>query len=1421
MAKIDTPVFDDSVTFDQYKKEVDAWGKVTSLNEEKRAVVLVLAMPDKKADILENVNIDTLNAPGGIKVLMDHLEKHYTKDKLVESLDYYEEFRNYERGSGQNINEYCKIFDKLQKRISTKGITIPNEILAFELIRNAKISKEERKLVLTGLNLEKKDDLYKDAISSLKKFLGESYGITKYENECNIKVEGAYATWNKNWRGGPRGRSSGYRNLRSQRMRGSRGFRGGNYHHNESLNPLGKDGKRLKCFVCNSIKHMVFQCPMRYTNEANLTEKVEKETQDDDENSLHEAFLCENHIIMYTGYNKNEINELCYETSGCAILDSACSSNVTGESWYRDYINNFLSEEDKKLIKIKRGWRFFKFGVNSPIKSSKEVELPVKIGGKKLIITVDVIQAHVPFLMSKEQMKQLKMKIDLTKDMVEFDNKKINLNESNSGHYLLPLNAEHDIIKVYATNINSLSEDEIKLTLLKLHRQFGHPANKKLKQLITDAGLWRDNFEKILENIMLNCKICKLYKKTPNSPVVAMPMAKEFNETICLDLKQLTGEGWILHIIDMHTRYTRSVLVERKESSGIIDKLFKEWFSIFGIPYKMLTDNGGEFTSEELREVASHVNIVKFTTGAEAPWQNGLCEKVHQVTDMILLKLRNTYPNVSLDCILAWANMARNSLQMYQGYSSHQLVFGTNPNLPNILQDKLPAMDESTSSAVFAKHLNLLRANREAFIKSDSCIKIKRALKHKLRCSQKTYNRGDWVYYKRNNSEKWLGPAKVMFQDNKVIFVRHGSIFYKVSINRINPAEDNALTETNEDLNSAEENAINETNEDLNNDHIQDTGVRHVNEIENKSNVLYPCSICQKQVKDEDKAIICNLCSKYCKKEVWCHINCGKVSVDTYEYLKTLDKFTWKCPKHKTKTRNTQNKLEPLNEVFVNFVPRAKFKEQKCVDAKNEELKKLKEFKVYDEIEGDPNTCINTRWIMTVKGDKIKARLVAKGFEENSLLQKDSPTVSKCGLNMLLIIAASKKWIIRTTDIKSAFLQSKDLDRDVYIKPPKEANVSEGVVWKLNKPLYGLDDASRQFYLSVKETLNQNNCKQSGGDTSFYYARNNSELEGIIISHIDDFLHGGNNEFDNNVIRPLTDRFIVGKREEMNFTYLGYQLSQGNNGIYYDQLNYIANLEFNQLQDNKDKNRILNEKEMKEYRSIIGSINWCVRGTRPDMSFELIDLSTKLKEAKVDDFNRALKVIRKLKSTNYKVFFPHIEDLNYIELVVYSDAAFHNLNDGVGSTMAYIILVRCKKSNKCCPVAWKANKIQRVVTDSLSAETLALSKAIGDTIYVQNFFKETLNITPKITAIVDNKGLAQSAYSTKVIEDKRLMIDLASIREDLNKGIIQDILWVKGQEMLADCLTKKRVSPASLIKTLSSGLLEYDILTALNNALED
>ena len=107
----------------------------------------------------------------------------------------------------------------------------------------------------------------------------------------------------------------------------------------------------------------------------------------------------------------------------------------------------------------------------------------------------------------------------------------------------------------------------------------------------------------------------------------------------------------------------------------------------------MMTDNGGEFNADEMREVMSILNVRVLTTAAESPFQNGLCERVHAVTDMMLLKLEEENRNTDSQTLLCWANMARNKLQMWNGFSSHQLIFGKNPNLPGVMTDGLPGLE--------------------------------------------------------------------------------------------------------------------------------------------------------------------------------------------------------------------------------------------------------------------------------------------------------------------------------------------------------------------------------------------------------------------------------------------------------------------------------------------------------------------------------------------------------------------------------------------------------------------------------------------------------------------------------------------------------------------------------------------------------
>ena len=63
---------------------------------------------------------------------------------------------------------------------------------------------------------------------------------------------------------------------------------------------------------------------------------------------------------------------------------------------------------------------------------------------------------------------------------------------------------------------------------------------------------------------------------------------------------------------------------------------------------------------------------------------------------------------------------------------------------------------------------------------------------------------------------------------------------------------------------------------------------------------------------------------------------------------------------------------------------------------------------------------------------------------------------------MFFALAANQKFELVFIDIRAAFLQSKPQDREVFLEPPSDL-IKPGLIWKLIKLLYGLDDASRRF----------------------------------------------------------------------------------------------------------------------------------------------------------------------------------------------------------------------------------------------------------------------------------------------------------------------------------------------------------------------
>ena len=183
------------------------------------------------------------------------------------------------------------------------------------------------------------------------------------------------------------------------------------------------------------------------------------------------------------------------------------------------------------------------------------------------------------------------------------------------------------------------------------------------------------------------------------------------------------------------------------------------------------------------------------------------------------------------------------------------------------------------------------------------------------------------------------------------------------------------------------------------------------------------------------------------------------------------------------------------------------------------------------------------------------------------------------------------------------------------------------------------------------------------------------------------------NEYFEEIMISLRKRFVAGKIEERNFEYIGFRIVQETGKILLDQSKYVDKIKNKTIDPKRaqDKESILTSQEQSEYRQLIGQINWAVQGARPDMAFELIDLSTKLKQGNIGDLSRAIKVVNRMKDIQSILSFPSLNrDVSTWKIIVFTDASLCNINSGTGSTGGHIIWLK-DSNQKCCPLYWNAN----------------------------------------------------------------------------------------------------------------------------------
>ena len=1386
----------DSMQYSLWKKEVNMWSHVTNITKSKQGVMVALySLPPGskiKDNVMEQLGEGELKNERGLENLMKFLDKIYQKNDIFTARDKFNEFLYCELKDFESMDEYIMEHNRLYKRVEKFDICkMSSGARGFLLLERAKLTFKEQQFVLTGVNFEESDTLHEQIEASLLKFFGKQATSTiQKQSSITLKEEDSFYTAGYSQR--PFSKGNFYRGNRSRGFnhRGGQGrgygnvqpgpsspkllgATGGTSRPKQKKVNLDQYGNIVLCYNCGSKFHLVKECPDRQFS----SHQIYETSHDSSELKEKEKDKDENVEDVYAMNLNSALEEVCFmaETVNCAILDSACTSTVCGVAWLTCYMDS-LDCENREKVKEYESSTKFRFGNGNMLSSLKRVHIPCTIANKTLYLKTDVVSSDIPLLLGKPTMKKMNMKLDMEHDTVVLCGETIKLDCTPSGHYFIPLarpNIEELNVQDVLHVLDVKNVKDKREAVKHLHRQFGHTTARRLRFYFTKAGIVDKEYMNLIDDVTEKCEICPKWKKTPSRPIVSLPMATEFNETVAMDLKIWNKEKhiYILHLIDLFTRFSISTIITSKDCQVVVDKVMQCWIGTgLGTPEKFLVDNGGEFSGDYFKDMCENLNIMVMHTAADSPFSNGICERNHAVIDEMLMKIMADEPKCRLGTALAWAVHAKNSLHMVSGFSPYQLVYGRNPTIPNVLCNKPPALENTTISKVMMEHLSAIHSSREAFTKAECSERISRALRYKIRSSETVFTQGDIVYYKKDGVREWKGPGKVIGIDGKTLIVKHGVGILRVHSNR-------AMLKSNSDI------------------------IENTNENSSEENE----EICKRlQLENQKSSTELGIGSNGMNEED--AVENDFEGFQDNNMINDLDD-------------NMKNDFEGF--ITSSYIDEADEEILICADithknnvmkAKQIELDKWKEFCVYTEVPDIGQPALSCRWVLTEKPlDEvlpIKSRLVARGYEEdltNSNVRKDSPTAGKPLIKIFFAILATLRWLGQSIDVKAAFLQGKPLDREVFLKPPKEAANMEGKLWKLHKAVYGLNDASRVWYFTIKKCLLDLGCKQVKSDPAMFYWYKENKLSGIFVMHVDDFLYGGTKEFLKLVIDCVKQQFRIGSQEAGAFTYVGLNIQQTDEGIVMNQRSYLKSVQPIEVPTiKKGHSDILDKTNSDNLRSLIGQLNWLGSQTRPDCSFDVLELSISMKQPIKENIVRANKTVKRLKYEDCDILFPDLGNLNQLKLVVFSDASHANLPDGYSSAGGFIVFL-VGSNKRCCPLAWEAKKMKRVVKSTLAAETLALVEALDMAFYLGSVLSEIISVKIPIECYVDNKSLWENTQSTKNVTEKRLRIDLASIKEMLQNGEISAIHWVESSNQLSDCFTKRGVSCEKLLNIIKSG----------------
>ncbi|XP_063839146.1 uncharacterized protein K02A2.6-like [Ostrinia nubilalis] len=165
----------------------------------------------------------------------------------------------------------------------------------------------------------------------------------------------------------------------------------------------------------------------------------------------------------------------------------------------------------------------------------------------------------------------------------------------------------------------------------------GHPGIVKMKQIARNY-VWWENIDRDLEEVARECLPCReLRPAPPAAPLHSWPWPAEPWARLHVDFLGPFNNNYYLIIIDAHSKWIEVEKVNTTSANAVCDSL-RRHFSRFGLPKRIVSDNGPPFSSAAFAEYLNCNGIKHTLVPPYHPSSNGAAENAVRTIKRVLKK---------------------------------------------------------------------------------------------------------------------------------------------------------------------------------------------------------------------------------------------------------------------------------------------------------------------------------------------------------------------------------------------------------------------------------------------------------------------------------------------------------------------------------------------------------------------------------------------------------------------------------------------------------------------------------------------------------------------------------------------------------------------------------------------------------------